>query len=499
MSKIFKCLMILLAAALTACGGGGGSGGDSALRYTITLRSDKGQLPINISNEGAGIGAYARYTSTLYVEAREGTAPIPGGEEVFGCAIVQGLDSGALYYLDGDDEHEDDDGNPLAYRAVTLDANSGGASFHLHSGTKAGTVRITCSVTDPRDRQVYSTSVDVVVGAATGKPASVRAEVQAPKYLGTLSNTAGLRNNVAIQAFLMDDANQPVPDPTAANMQVSIRPFGASAGARLLSGNQSGSVLQVRTIGGMGLISLSSGESAGSILLEYTTDRFDNNVSNGIQDPVVSLQAVGVHRAVATVPLAITGSAEITIANGLPFAYALSAEGGIPPYTWSSATALPTGLTLDSDGVISGTPRAAPGKYNVVVRVTDSIGNVVSRNLVLTVEGVVIDPLSFVVNGCSGDVNTACPLPDATTGTPYLYAFSATGGDPAVAITWTFVPAPPAPWLTTSTAGANGVISTNATPIPPAASCLKFFVTATRGTLSVTRQVSIRVNGGVCP
>ena len=42
------------------------------------------------------------------MEAREGSRPIQGGEEIFACNIVQGFESGALYYLDGDDEHEDE-------------------------------------------------------------------------------------------------------------------------------------------------------------------------------------------------------------------------------------------------------------------------------------------------------------------------------------------------------------------------------------------------------
>jgi hypothetical protein len=240
---------------------------------------------------------------------------------------VQGLDSGALYYLDGDKSHEDDNGNPLAYRSITLDSNSGANSFHLHAGTKAGTVRITCSVTNPVDKQISSASVDVVVGAATGQPASVVGTAQAPGFLGTSNNIASLRNNVGIQAFVMDDANQPIPEPAAANLQVSIRSFGASTGARLLSGSQSGSVVQVRTIGGVGLVSLSSGSDAGVILLELTTDRADNNVSNGIQDAVTQLMAVSVHKQISAGPLAIKDTT-LKVANGIPFSYAMTGEGG---------------------------------------------------------------------------------------------------------------------------------------------------------------------------
>ena len=49
----------------------------------------------------------------------------------------------------------------------------------------------------------------------------------------------------------------------------------------------------------------------------------------------------------------------------------LVANGGTLPYTWSLAGGtLPTGLTLSSSGVISGTPTAA-GTFSFTVRVTD--------------------------------------------------------------------------------------------------------------------------------
>jgi len=57
---------------------------------------------------------------------------------------------------------------------------------------------------------------------------------------------------------------------------------------------------------------------------------------------------------------------------GDPYSLDLAATGGVAPYTWSvSSGALPTGLSLDPDGAISGTPTTA-GNYSFTVHVTDS-------------------------------------------------------------------------------------------------------------------------------
>ncbi len=510
MVNLYKLSALMLVGVLAACGGGGGSPGSSNLPYSISVRAEKSQLPINIANARAGIGAYASYTTTVYVEARKGGAPIPGGKDIFACNLAGGLDSGALYYLDGDKEHEDDNGNPLAYRSVTLGSNSGGASFHFHAGNQAGVARVTCSVTNPSDNLVSSASADIVVGAATGKPANVIATTMAPFSLGSKLNTSLVPDNVGIQAFVRDDANQPIPNPTAgANLQVSIRPFGAYVGSRLLSGSQNGNVLQVRTISGVGQISLSSGPDVGVILLEYVADRFDNDVSNGIQDPIVSLHAVSVNNSVGTgAPLVITGDDSISVTAGNSFAYAFSLEGGVGPFTWSAIGGLPAGLTLGASGVLSGTTSASAGDYAIVLRVVDGAGNVAVKNLKITVVAAptvpappappttpTIGPLVFTVNGCSSAVGTACPLPAASSTGSYAYAFSASGGDTTKPVTWIFNGVPG--WLTSGTAGNNGVI--NGTPPAPPPACYNFLVTATRDTQSVTRQVSVAVDGGPCP
>jgi len=60
--------------------------------------------------------------------------------------------------------------------------------------------------------------------------------------------------------------------------------------------------------------------------------------------------------------------------ENVPFSMALSATGGTGPCTWTAA-GLPSGLYINSNGVISGTPsQGSAGTYNVQVTVTDTTG-----------------------------------------------------------------------------------------------------------------------------
>ena len=64
---------------------------------------------------------------------------------------------------------------------------------------------------------------------------------------------------------------------------------------------------------------------------------------------------------------------------------ALAAQGGVPQYNWTLASgALPAGMTLSPQGVISGIPTAV-GTFNFTARATDQTGQQASQALSLTV------------------------------------------------------------------------------------------------------------------
>jgi len=62
----------------------------------------------------------------------------------------------------------------------------------------------------------------------------------------------------------------------------------------------------------------------------------------------------------------------LTASVGQPYSGSFAAAGGIAPYSYSIASrSLPAGLTLDADGVLSGTPTSG-GAFNFSVLARDS-------------------------------------------------------------------------------------------------------------------------------
>ena len=85
-------------------------------------------------------------------------------------------------------------------------------------------------------------------------------------------------------------------------------------------------------------------------------------------------------------PLSVATTSLPRATTGTAYSETLTASGGDAPYSWSvTAGALPSGLTLDAQGVISGTP-AATGEFGFTATVTDALGASASQNLTVTVE-----------------------------------------------------------------------------------------------------------------
>jgi hypothetical protein len=93
---------------------------------------------------------------------------------------------------------------------------------------------------------------------------------------------------------------------------------------------------------------------------------------------------------------------------GKPYSWGVAARNGQPPFAWSvSAGSLPPGLTLDSLGLIHGTPTTA-GTYNFTLLVSDSFTppDTTSSNVSITVHATLL--------GRNDSIAKATPLTNGT-------------------------------------------------------------------------------------
>jgi lipopolysaccharide export system protein LptA len=112
-------------------------------------------------------------------------------------------------------------------------------------------------------------------------------------------------------------------------------------------------------------------------------------------------------------PVVVTPATLPTGTVNDPYSFAFAASGGSGTYSFSEVGTLPSGLSLSSGGVLSGTPMQS-GTFNITVTATDSNGG--SASLAFT----------FSVNPAV--VPAPATLASATLNAPYSVTFTATGG-----------------------------------------------------------------------
>jgi putative Ig domain-containing protein len=171
-------------------------------------------------------------------------------------------------------------------------------------------------------------------------------------------------------------------------------------------------------------LSLSSGTPSATI--SGTTDNVGTfSVKATVTDSESSAVSVS-----STLSLTIAQASAITITttslpNGtenISYSQTLSATGGVTPYIWTlTSGTLPTGFSLSTAGVISGTPTAA-GSFSFAVQVTDAE---VPPQTATQGFGITINTPTSGLN-----ITTASPLSGATQNSAYTTSVTASGGTP---------------------------------------------------------------------
>ena len=157
-----------------------------------------------------------------------------------------------------------------------------------------------------------------------------------------------------------------------------------------------------------------SGVPTKSINYSFKINVTDSAGITGSKDFVITIQP----------PVEVSTTSLPNGVQGTAYSQTLAASKGVLPYSWTkTAGSLPTGLNLNSSGVISGTPTNS-GVYNFTVTVTDAAGGTASKALTITVNSALAISTATLPNGV---VTKAYSQTLGATGgiTPYIWSITA--------------------------------------------------------------------------
>lgn len=270
-----------------------GTGPDGRLQ----LQATRTQLPVNHYAVGPFLGS--PYMAEVTVTVKDGNGQLVNAEDGIQVSINPVGNTGGFTTLD---DPATDDINEFLVRMgqAPVDVVAGKATLFVHSLDYTGSATLTVTTQDPVTEQIVTASMDFKIVDAT--PTTPSALFMAPLTGAIYAQGSGGNDSGVLHVEVLDAINQPVPDPVAGasaynNYRLEIVDANAGEAPRLsgidAAGNTvSGSQIDLRTTAGIGAANFIAGSGVGSFRVRMTADRADNNVDNGISDPVVIERSV---------------------------------------------------------------------------------------------------------------------------------------------------------------------------------------------------------------
>ncbi len=268
--------------------------------YRLQMTATRTQLPVNLYAVHPFLGS--PYMSEVTVTVRDGNGQpvnMPNGIQV----SINPIDpTGGFSYLDDPEtECEDDDipwegCNEFLTRVgqAPVDVVAGKATIFVHSLQSTGTTTLTITTLDAVSNQTITATQGFQI-VTTTPPLPTLLSLQSASGAIYVQDSGGNSSGLLLTKVL-DALGQPVPEPVAAGTAYNnyrleiVGATGANAprlnGVNAAGVSVSGQAISLRTTAGIGEANFLAGRDVGSYVVRLTADRADNNVDNGISDPV---------------------------------------------------------------------------------------------------------------------------------------------------------------------------------------------------------------------
>lgn len=261
----------------------------------VTISAGQTSLPVNTAGVGPFIGSPFLTEVTIQFVGADGVPVNPAGDS-FGVSIAP-VSRASFSTLD-DGDTTDVNEFLVSLGQGPVNAVSGQGTVFVNSGTQPGTATLTVTGSDPFSGQNFAVTQDFIIsgGAADGLPVTASLQVPAqPVFV----QGVGSDNSVLINAQVLDAGGQFVVAPPDINNVVVQLTRPNPNNSRLQAVNAagvtvSGDSIAIPSVNGLATFSFISGSTGGVHQLNVTADGADNNVDNGIQQPVTGISSVTV-------------------------------------------------------------------------------------------------------------------------------------------------------------------------------------------------------------
>ncbi len=434
-----------------------GQVGGASIWYAFTPASS---APVTLTTKGSGFDTLLGVYTGTTVGA---LTPVASNDNVTGAtwSSVQFPATAGQYYLVAVDGLAASNGpvtltwsvaGPISVATSTLPAASVGVSYSTQLAAGGGTGSATWSVPSGMLPPGLSLSPD---GVLSGVPTTVGS------YPVSVAVTDGYSSATATLTLVV-----------ATPVTVTTTSLPSGSVTRAYSAKLSAS-------GGTGSYTwkLASGALPAGLTLATTGSITGTPTTGGLSTFIVSAADGAGRVSTASLSIKITTALAISSATlpaatlSVPYSTTLVATGGSEVYTWKlSSGTLPSGLTLTSAGVVSGTP-GTTGTFTFGVAVSDGVASV-SKTVSLAIASAV--------------TVTTASLASGVLGTAYAATLTATGG--SASYTWSIASGALPSGLSLSSTGAfSGA--------PTAAGTFSFTVQARDSAgRTATKALSIVVN-----